>query len=457
MRFSVVSAVATQRVQTTGLLLCAAGIGACLLAAVSLQHPDEVGHMNPANVRAYVASALAAGVLFAVASGLILWRPPPGRMTLALILLAGLAMRAIMVGTPPLLSTDLYRYVWDGRVQAAGVNPYRYVPADPALTGLRDADTGPTAIYRNINRADMAPTIYPPVAQAIFALTAFVVPGVWGIKALMLAFDLLAMGLTLLILRAAALPLSRVLLYAWNPLVVYEFAGGAHIDALAVGFSALALLAAIRARPGWAGMALAAAVMCKLLPAVLAPALWRPRSWRIPLVASAVVVVGYAAYASVGWRVLGYLPGYAQEEGVAGTGMLLLRLLPAPVPGWAILAYGGGALLLLGALAIRSLWRPATPRAIAVDALWLTTALMVALSPHYPWYLTALAIPATIAPRLTPMWLMLAAPLLYLDPDHDAVLWPAIVFLPAIATLAYDLFRHRLPENFDVRYADRAR
>ena len=448
---------ATQRAQVAGLLLGAAGIGGCLLVAVSLRQPDDVGYLDLGNARAYVASALIAGMLFAVASGLILWRPPPGRVALALILLAGLAMRAIMVVTPPLMSTDLYRYVWDGRVQAAGINPYRYLPADPALTALRDAGTGPAAIYPNINRANTAPTIYPPVAQAIFALTALVAPGVWGMKALMLAFDLLAMVLTLLILRAAALPLSRVLLYAWNPLVVYEFAGGAHIDALAVGFSALALLAAIRARPGWAGAALAAAVLCKLLPAVLAPALWRPRSWRMPVVAAAVVAAGYAAYASVGWRVLGYLPGYAQEEGVAGTGVVLLRLLPAPVPGWATPAYAGGALLLLGGLAIRSLWHPATPRAIAADALWLTTALMVALSPHYPWYLSSLAVPATVAPRLTAFWLMLASPLLYLDPDHDAVLWSAIVFLPAIATLAYDLFRHRLPESFDVRYADRAR
>lgn len=457
MRFSVASAVAMPRARTTGLLLCAAGIGGCLVLAVSLQQPDDVGHLDLGNARAYVASALAAGVLFAVASGLILWRPPPGRVTLALILLAGLAMRAIMVGTPPLMSTDLYRYVWDGRVQVAGVNPYRYLPADPALTALRDAGTGPAAIYPNINRAEMAPTIYPPVAQAIFALTAFVAPGLWGMKALMLAFDLLAMGVTLLILRAAALPTSRVLLYAWNPLVVYEFAGAAHIDALAVGFSALALLAAIRARMGWAGAALAAAVLCKLLPAVLAPALWRPRSWRMPMVAAAVVAAGYAAYASVGWRVLGYLPGYAQEEGVAGNGLLLLRLLPVPAPGWVTPAYAGGVLLLLGGLAARSLWRPATPRAIAADALWLTIAIMVALSPHYPWYLTALAVPATAAPRLTAFWLMLASPLLYLDPYHEAVLWPAIVFLPAIATLAYDLFRHRLPENFDVRYADRAR
>ena len=72
-------------------------------------------------------------------------------------------MRLMVMLSPPFLSSDLYRYVWDGRVQAAGINPYLYIPADPALAGLRD-----TAIFPHINRADYAPTIYPPVAQAIF-------------------------------------------------------------------------------------------------------------------------------------------------------------------------------------------------------------------------------------------------------------------------------------------------
>ena len=61
----------------------------------------------------------------------------------------------------------MYRYVWDGRVQLAGINPYRYVPAADQLAFLRDA-----AVYPNINRAEYAHTVYPPVAQAIFALAA---------------------------------------------------------------------------------------------------------------------------------------------------------------------------------------------------------------------------------------------------------------------------------------------
>ena len=128
---------------------------------------------------------------------------------------------------------------------------------------------------------------------------------------------------------------------------------------------------------------------------------------------------------------------------VGGTGVLLLRLWPGPLPGWATAAYGGAVLLGLAALAVGTLRRPGT---MTVSALWLTAATMAALSPHYPWYLTALAVPTALAPRLTGMWLMIAAPLLYLDPYHEHVLWPALLFLPALLTLAVDLSRRSLPK-----------
>src|SRR3954471_11774545 len=87
----------------------------------------------------------------------------PARIGLLIVLGFALAMRLLLVGEEPFLSTDLYRYIWDGRVQAAGINPYRYVPADPALAALRDA-----AIYPRINRADYAVTAYPPIAEMFF-------------------------------------------------------------------------------------------------------------------------------------------------------------------------------------------------------------------------------------------------------------------------------------------------
>jgi hypothetical protein len=127
-------------------------------------------------------------------------------------LLIALALRLGPLLAPPALSTDIYRYVWDGRVQGAGINPYRYVPADPALTDLRDA-----AIYPNINRASYARTTHPPVAQMIFFLVTRIADGVTAMKLAMVAFDVGTILLILLLLRRGNAPPERVLIYAWHP------------------------------------------------------------------------------------------------------------------------------------------------------------------------------------------------------------------------------------------------
>ena len=88
---------------------------------------------------------------------------PTNNWTLRIVLLIALAVRLIALIAPPFLSTDIYRYVWDGLVQGAGINPFRYIPADSHLAFLRDAN-----IYPNINRRDYAHTIYPPGSQLIF-------------------------------------------------------------------------------------------------------------------------------------------------------------------------------------------------------------------------------------------------------------------------------------------------
>lgn len=431
------------------LALLGGGIVLCLLGGALLRLPDDVGAMSRERTALYVLWAAAAGVLYAAAVALVVAAPSGGQRALAAVLLLAAVMRAVTVLPPPLQSTDAYRYVWDGRVQAAGINPYRYLPAAKELAGLRDEGVGAGAVYPNINRADTAPTIYPPFAQAIFAAVAWVWPGLPGVKAAMLGFDLFAVGAALLLLRTARLPPERVLIYAWNPLVLWEFAGGAHIDAAAVGLSALAILAAVRARPALAGAALGLAILCKLLPAALFPALWRRWDLRTPLACATVIAVGYACYAGVGWRVLGYLPGYASEERLADGGVALLRLaaLFGPLPPWAGPGYLALALAGLAALAVVVVRRPLPSdparraATVCTDALWLSAATMAALSPHYPWYLAVLAWPAVLAPRPSALWLTLAAPALYLDPDHDQIVWPALVFLPFAGLLAWDLLR----------------
>ncbi|HEV8714937.1 MAG TPA: hypothetical protein VGX03_19170 [Candidatus Binatia bacterium] len=93
----------------------------------------------------------------------LIWRSvAPTPTALAVLFAFALLFRLPLLFTEPRLSTDLYRYLWDGRVQTAGINPYRYAPADEALRFLRD-----DAVYRRINRKEF-PTIYPAGAQLIF-------------------------------------------------------------------------------------------------------------------------------------------------------------------------------------------------------------------------------------------------------------------------------------------------
>ena len=142
-------------------------------------------------------------------------------------------MRALLLFAPP-HSTDIYRYVWDGRVQADGVNPYRYVPADPALAHLRDA-----AIYESVNRKEYAPTIYPPMAQPVFFLATRVSETVTMMKATMLAFEALAIFALIELLKARRLPTVLVSLYALHPLAVWEIAGSGHVDSVSIAFMLL--------------------------------------------------------------------------------------------------------------------------------------------------------------------------------------------------------------------------
>ncbi len=245
--------------------------------------------------------------------------------------------------------------------------------------------------------------------------------------------------------------------------MIWEFAGAGHIDAAALAASALAMLAAARARRTATGLALAAAVLFKLLPAALAPALWRRPDWRAPFAAALAVACAYACYSSAGLRVLGYLGGYAQEEGLDGGGFLLIRLLALVVPTPPLYGrvYAAAGLLLLAVLALRVALPPwpgtaaTRARTIAAGALVLSGALMAVLSPHYPWYLTMLVLPAVLRPTWSALWLTVAAPLLYLDHGHGQVLWPALVFLPALPLLAIDLtFRPADPTTADFTPAD---
>lgn len=359
------------------LSLAAAGVGIVSLVALAA-HLATVERLG-----LFAAAAIAHGAVYLVGVVLVVTGRTRPR-DLALILAVAVVVRLIAVTVPPTLTTDAFRYVWDGRIQWAGFNPYLHVPADPVLAHLRDG-----TIYPNVYLKEIAVTIYPPVAEMVFLIASAVHDGLAGIKVVMALFEVAIAWALMRWLAVAGLPRERVLIYAWHPLPVWEFASMGHIDTAATGLLMLALLAAVGRRQGLAGLLLAMAALTKYFPIAVLPAVWRRWDWRMPVAFLVAAVLLYLPYAvGAGPKVLGFLSKHLDNEGYRqGYGFHVIWLLRdfglADPPGiaWVVLALAVLASIGIYTLAARDAdeIKPAHLVLIAAAFVWLT-------SPHYPWY-----------------------------------------------------------------------
>ncbi len=332
------------------------------------------------------------------------------RYTLPIILTVAIATRIVGLFYDPFLSTDVYRYAWDGVVQHAHINPYRYVPGDPALTFLRSPNQD---LFDNINRRDYAHTIYPPVAQMLFYAITWLSPTVTFMKTAMVLFE----GLTLcglsLMLRQLGLRQEWLLVYAWSPLCIWEFGSSGHLDAVCMAFIVLAFFYRFQKKPTLTGVFLGLAILTKIYPIVLFPALYQRRKdgkldWKMPGIIVAMALVSYSVYLSVGKQVFGFLGGYAKEEGME-TGTRYFPLEYAQhLPGLhnlsnnTFLAIAGLILLALVAWTWFTACRPdSAPASFLKPAMWIAFAMMLLFSPHYPWYVAWLIPLVVLTPSLT--------------------------------------------------------
>ena len=415
-------------------------LAACLLV-LSAVGAIEVDHFDDPKVGIFL---LLQCLPYAIASWLIVRgraeRAASGR-ALASILLVGLAMRCLLLpGTP--VSNDLFRYIWDGRVQAAGINPYLYVPADPALSALRDA-----AIYPFINRADYAPTIYPPSSQIVFYLVTRISEAPIAMKAAMVAFEGLALWTMLQLLALRSLPRSRILLYAWHPLPLWEFARSGHLDIIAIAFLLLAFLASERGSPLLAGVAFAAGVLAKFFPLVAGPALYKRWDWRLPVAFAVTIVALYLPYIGIGAKVLGFLGGYVSEEGLdQGRGIWLWQVIEAilPLPQQALAFYAVAAAAVLAVLAVFVLMRTRSAQTDLAGAMLLAVAFTLLVSPHYAWYFAWLVPFLCFYPVIGVIYLTCACALLYFAQWPPTLLENTPIYMPCILVLIAEFaLRHR--------------
>jgi hypothetical protein len=288
----------------------------------------------------------------------------------------------------PTLSDDMFRYVWDGRVQAQGISPYRYPPNASQLSRLRDAK-----IYPSINRKSVV-TVYPPAAEAAYALLWRIMPdNVRWFQAAMAVGGLSAGYLLVRLLRDLGRPPARVLIYLWSPLLAFETAHSAHVDGLVLPFLVGAWWARVRERDGLVGILLGIATAMKFYPALLFPFLWRPRHpqgrWQMPAAFGLTIGAFYLPYAlTSGSSVFGFLPRYFQETFnisplVSDLGHLL------DVLKWH--SSNRITIITLGILAVAACWaviKPASDAETALRRCLLPIGVITLLSQNlFSWYL----------------------------------------------------------------------
>ena len=277
------------------LVACGAVLGGALGAAGQIDARGEAGR--------FVTLMMVAGAAYVGALRTV-WRgPQAGAGALAACLLLGVAARAVLAGGAPLVSDDVYRYIWDGRVQQVGLSPYEAVPDDPALAGLH------TDVTRRIDPTSaVLPSLYPPLAQRFFLAVTVVDDSVAAMVTAVVFCDLLTMLVVWRLLAGSGRNPWWTLAYAWHPLVILEGASGAHVDLLGTLLVAAGAWALAHRRSLPAVLALAGAVAVKFLPVVLLPLLWRRvRLW-------------HAAVAG-GWLALLYLP-FVEPGGALPIGSL---------------------------------------------------------------------------------------------------------------------------------------
>ena len=358
-------------------------------------------------------------------------------LAVGLILAGGIAVQVVALSGPPHNSSDLYRYIWDGRVQAAGIDPYLYAPGDQGVVALRNdflwTSAGPgTAsghyggcITKNrksavdpayslvvgctkLNRPGV-PTVYPPVAEAYFFAVQLAAPAddsATPIQAAAAAFATLTTVILLFGLRALGKDPRLAALWAWCPTVALEAGQNGHVDVVAVALTLVALLVLARARTEGrtvlGGVLLGLAIATKVTPVLVVPAVLR-RGWLlISASAMAAISLVYAPHVmAVGRKVLGFLPGYLKQEGYSsGNGYSVIGFF---VHGKLATA---AAVVILGVIAM-AIIRFGDPDQPWRGGVLMTAAALVVCTPRYQWYAILLVMLVALDGR--PEWLAIAA------------------------------------------------
>jgi len=344
------------------------GLGAILLVALTissrkLSTPGEVSFIIPMAV---------AGIAYLFAIREFFSTPEFSRRVVVVGLVLAALWHVPFLLASPGLDDDIHRYLWDGRVQRLGYNPFNVVPSDPALAALHTPET------RTLNNPDV-PSPYPAGAQIFFRAVTAIHESIFALKVAFVICEIATVLVLLDVLRRGQQSAHWILAYAWHPLLAADVAGSGHVDIVGVLLLLVSVAALARRWRSVAAVAFALAVGVKLIPIVLLPLFWKRVRVRDGVLAAGVLGLLYVPFFSWKRIPIGSLGTYVQSFRFNDPVFAILERVVAPqvVVGLAVL---------VGFLT--AIWFRRKSEAFSSEAMaWPMAASLLCAPVVYPWYL----------------------------------------------------------------------
>jgi hypothetical protein len=346
--------------------MCALGVVMLLALTICSRHFDDRGGPY------FMASLTVAGIAYLLAMRECFSAPSfPPRVIVFGLMLAALWHLPFLMVTPG-VDDDIHRYLWDGRLQRLGYNPYLVVPNDPTVAGLHTPET------RTLNNPDL-PSPYPAGAELFFRAVTAVHESIFALKVAFVLCELAIAIILIKVLRSSGRSVHWVLAYAWNPLLAIEVAGSSHIDIVGVLLLLISFAALGRRWRTLAALAFGLAVAVKLLPIVLLPLYWRRIRIRDGLLAVAAVAVLYLPFLHHGRIPLGSLGTYVRSFRFNDPVFATIERMTAP-------QFAAGLAVVIGFLT--AIWMRRNSAVESSDTFsWPMAASLLCAPVVYPWYL----------------------------------------------------------------------
>ncbi len=343
-------------------------LGATLCVALIICSRNFVDRGGPV----FMAALTLAGIAYLLAVREFFTTPRFPRLLVVVGLILTAVWQIEFLRLPVGADDDIHRYVWDGRLQRLGYNPYVVIPSDPAVKSLHTPET------RDLNNPDL-PSPYPPGAQLFFRAITAIQESTFAMKVAFVVCEIAITFLLLHLLRQHGQATHLVLAFAWNPLLAVEVAGSGHIDIVGALLLTVSAAALIRRWRATAAVALGLAIAVKFLPVVLLPLYWKRIRIRDAALAAAVVGLLYVPFLKNGRIPIGSLGTYVQNFRFNAPMFAALDHVAPPQ----VLV----ALAVLVGLGTATWFRSRTPEWLPGNFAWPMAAALLFAPAVFPWYL----------------------------------------------------------------------